>query len=248
MPPDTCHDIIETLAHVRSMEEIQNLCAAICRQYGFEHFAYVGRLPVSLAKPYLCHISGFPKTWSERYLESGYMQIDPVVAHCMRNVTPLTWSTVEPLAKEDSRIRRFMGEAREFGIRSGISLPVHGLSGEAALLSLTSGEAPEQAQNHIRACLPYVFLVSAYLHEAIRRVMLTEELDLNRAELTEREKECLLWASEGKTSWETAQILNISERTVIFHLQNAAKKLKVVNRQQAVARAVSLGLINLQLG
>ena len=120
--------------------------------------------------------------------------------------------------------------------------------GETALLSLTANESPEKAQGRTREVLPYVFLLSAYLHEAMRRVMVSEELDLSKAELTDREKECLLWSAEGKTAWETAQILKISERTVIFHLQNAARKLKVVNRQQAVARAVSLGLLRPQFG
>jgi DNA-binding CsgD family transcriptional regulator len=66
---------------------------------------------------------------------------------------------------------------------------------------------------------------------------------LKKIHLTEREKECLLWAAEGKTGWEIATIVNISERTVTFHLQNAAQKMGVVNRQQAISRALSMGLI-----
>jgi len=69
---------------------------------------------------------------------------------------------------------------------------------------------------------------------------------LSKVDLTQREKECLLWATEGKTTWETSRILRISERTVTFHLQNVQGKLGVSNRQQAVARAVSLGIIEPQ--
>jgi DNA-binding CsgD family transcriptional regulator len=58
----------------------------------------------------------------------------------------------------------------------------------------------------------------------------------------------LLWAADGKTTWEISQILGVSGRTVIFHFQNAADKLKVANRQQAVARAVAIGLISPSLG
>jgi len=36
--------------------------------------------------------------------------------------------------------------------------------------------------------------------------------------LTDRERECLLWVSMGKTAWETASILDRSQRTVEFHL------------------------------
>jgi DNA-binding CsgD family transcriptional regulator len=69
---------------------------------------------------------------------------------------------------------------------------------------------------------------------------------LKKINLTEREKECLLWAAEGKTGWEIANIIRISERTVTFHLQNAVQKLGVVNRQQAISRALSLRLIEPQ--
>jgi LuxR family transcriptional activator of bioluminescence operon len=72
-------------------------------------------------------------------------------------------------------------------------------------------------------------------------------LPFKPTELTPRERECLLWAAEGKTSWETAQILGISERTVIFHLRNVTEKLNVSSRQQAIARAISQGLIAPQL-
>ena len=61
---------------------------------------------------------------------------------------------------------------------------------------------------------------------------------------TAREAEALLWTAEGKTSHDIALILGVSERTVVFHLQNVARKLNVSNRTHAVARAISLGLIN----
>ena len=53
---------------------------------------------------------------------------------------------------------------------------------------------------------------------------------------TNRESECITWASEGKTSWEISRILNISESTVNFHLSNFVKKSQSVNRQQAIAK------------
>ena len=62
--------------------------------------------------------------------------------------------------------------------------------------------------------------------------------------LTARELECLHWAAEGKTSWEIGRVLGVSERTVVFHLQNAAHKFGVNGRQPAVARAIALGLID----
>ena len=59
------------------------------------------------------------------------------------------------------------------------------------------------------------------------------------------EIECLRWAAEGKTGWEIGKLLGISERTVVFHVENAARKLGVFGRRQAVARAIALQLITL---
>ncbi|MDH4440902.1 MAG: helix-turn-helix domain-containing protein [Rhizobium sp.] len=61
--------------------------------------------------------------------------------------------------------------------------------------------------------------------------------------LTRRESETLAWIAAGKSYWEAAIILGISERTVRYFMANARHKLDVVNNAQAVAEAVWQGLI-----
>lgn len=61
--------------------------------------------------------------------------------------------------------------------------------------------------------------------------------------LTPRELSVLRWMKEGKTNWEIAGILGLSERTVRFHVGGIFEKLKVHTRTQAVARALGAGLI-----
>jgi len=60
-----------------------------------------------------------------------------------------------------------------------------------------------------------------------------------------RELDVLKWTMEGKTAWETATLLGIAEQTTTHHISNAMKKLDCVNKQQAVVRALRLGLIAL---
>lgn len=62
-------------------------------------------------------------------------------------------------------------------------------------------------------------------------------------QLSARERECLTWTAEGKTSEEIAIILHLSAHTVNHYLKSAATKLNAVNRLQAVARAIRLGLL-----
>lgn len=61
--------------------------------------------------------------------------------------------------------------------------------------------------------------------------------------LTRRERETLAWIAAGKSYWETAVILGISERTIRHFMANAREKLDVVNNAQAVSEAVWRGLI-----
>ncbi len=65
-----------------------------------------------------------------------------------------------------------------------------------------------------------------------------------RLPLSKRQREVLQWAARGKTDWEIATILCLSERSVKFHLESARNKLNATNRTHAVAKALLLGLIN----
>ncbi|WP_354624127.1 response regulator transcription factor [Psychromonas sp. MME2] len=58
--------------------------------------------------------------------------------------------------------------------------------------------------------------------------------------ITNRESEVLYWLSYGKTSWEIAQILAMSPRTVNKHLEQIYKKLGVDNRTSAAAISIRI--------
>lgn len=83
--------------------------------------------------------------------------------------------------------------------------------------------------------------IQAELHEFFLCIKINKLcLDTN---LTIRELECLKMVRLGKTSWEIAELLNISERTTNFHITNATHKLGADSRRHAVSKALSLGLL-----
>lgn len=63
------------------------------------------------------------------------------------------------------------------------------------------------------------------------------------AQLTRREIQCLKWGAAGKTDAEISVIMSISVPTVRFHMTNAARKLNVTGRSQAIYRAATLGYV-----
>jgi DNA-binding CsgD family transcriptional regulator len=61
--------------------------------------------------------------------------------------------------------------------------------------------------------------------------------------LSERERECLMWVSEGKTTDEIALILGVSSNTVNSYVAHAIQKFGASNRAMAIATAIRSGII-----
>jgi DNA-binding CsgD family transcriptional regulator len=62
--------------------------------------------------------------------------------------------------------------------------------------------------------------------------------------LSPRERECLQWIAEGKTYWECAMILGLSEHTVRCYLESARHKLGAANNSHAVNIAGKADLLS----
>jgi len=62
-------------------------------------------------------------------------------------------------------------------------------------------------------------------------------------ELTAQELNCLRLSASGQTSSDIGQKLGIKPRTVNFHFSKILRKLNAINRQEAIAKAVSANLI-----
>lgn len=185
----------------------------------------------------------YPEHWLERYLEQEYERVDPSIDHCFNRTTPIIWS--EQLFSGTCPVEVLHDESVQAGVSAGACFPVHSswLNG-FGLVGLASSEPTDKGIGKVVEKLALGQLFAGYLHEAVRHVEFAKDgKALPAVKLSPREKECLLWSSRGKTSWGIAQILKISERTVLFHVANACEKLGAVNRQQAVVRAISFKLI-----
>ncbi|MEL6461305.1 MAG: response regulator transcription factor [Cyanobacteria bacterium J06636_27] len=69
---------------------------------------------------------------------------------------------------------------------------------------------------------------------------------ITSSELTNREMEVLNLLTKGKNNQEIGSILNITEGTVKFHVNNILNKLDVSDRTQAVITAFKRGLARLE--
>ncbi len=235
------HGSLQRFSLANTVEDITQLCRFHCQQLGFDSFVYALRIPTHFSESRVVMVKGYPDAWLERYFERSYFKHDPVLKYCSQHIVPVRWSDLN--LAENAASELFMREASEFGLRAGISMPVHSPHGELGILSMAVDRKLVAAREITQQAMPYVQLLAGYLHEAVRRVFDLTAQEAKPA-LSLREHECLRWAADGKSSWEIAQLLNVTERTVNFHLNNTMTKLDVCNRQHAVAKGTLLGLIS----
>lgn len=235
---DDCLDLIRASDDLPAIK--RNL-AAITDSLGLDRFAYyVFRPPGGCATPQ--NLQSYPEDWLTYYDERGYSYVDATFATAASTILPYTWSSIRLNPRLSKRQKLIFDEAREFGLVHGISVPIHGPEGGLAVLSFAS-DAPETEFNEVwNARRDDLSLVGAYTQEAMLRNARREQA-YAPVQLTGRERECLSWTSRGKTTWEVGEILSISEKTVLYHLANAMRKLDVYSKHHAVVKALIMGLI-----
>lgn len=208
------------------------------RQLGFKNFAY--RHQISGAASSRCMLDGFPAEWRLRYDAADYLSIDPVVQHCRCRTVPLIWHDD---LYTTSLAKLMRDEAKSYGLVYGLSCPVHDRSGAISMLSMATDDPFEHDASDILRLLSLSQLLASFVHAAMHELLDCRLRRQGSCDLTARERESLQWAGRGKTAWEISKILGISERTVVFHLSNAARKIGANNRAQAVVIASARGLI-----
>ena len=109
------------------------------------------------------------------------------------------------------------------------------------MVSITS-DASDRDWRHLRLYYMRDFqMLALHMHQAILRL---EGQRMETASLSPRERECLSWVAEGKTAWETAIILGLSEHTVRCYLESARHKLGAANNTHAVNKAGKANLLS----
>jgi DNA-binding CsgD family transcriptional regulator len=185
-------------------------------------------------------LTTYSKEWSHHYFEHHYFDVDPAISVGMSGLMPFDWHSIP---KHDRRSDHFFNEAREFGLaRNGLSIPIRGAVGDRALLSFNSPLLDQDWENFKARHLGQLTIFAYLFHLRVLELEGISQFSQGRF-LRPREQEVLQWAARGKSSWETARILGLSEATVNFYIRNAAVRLSASNKTQAVAVALSSHLI-----
>jgi DNA-binding CsgD family transcriptional regulator len=223
---------IESLTESVDAQDLRESFAQVSEAFDLPCFAYLS-LP-SRSGTEVKLLSTYPSEWTSHYLRQNYERLDPVIQHALMYTGPFEWGPEFEVAKTSKMHRRFFDEAAQFGIRYGLTVPIHdGRCGIAALTYAVDEPAPA-----FRRCVEkkaeVLQLLAILFHAKASRVLGCDRT-VAGITLSARQLECLEWAARGKSASDIGCILNISPRTVVFHIENAKARLGVRTIAQAVA-------------
>ncbi len=202
-------------------------------------FFYVVVMPDGFLKiNTLYQIHNLPVDLMESCLQVASRQSDPFFRHGLTSSVRLLneemFGLIRRMESEEGRRLHAWLDGR--GYSRGFMTACHGTRGETGMLALFATEEDdfdaERVWLHFQGLLPSLQtrLMALLAQQSERRFKL----------LSPRERQCLIWVAEGKTSADISTIMAITPRTVIKHITNATRKLGAKNRTQAVARAILL--------
>ncbi|MDX8463252.1 LuxR family transcriptional regulator [Mesorhizobium humile] len=182
----------------------------------------------------------YPDGWRERYFEMGYDKVDPTIKRSRRRIGAFRWSEVYNDESTTEDERRVLDEAATFGLRSGISVPLHGPDGSFAIMNFAQAGDGEFRNRTIA----YLQLAALHFHLRVAEFADPKGVE-STSTLSSREKECILWTAKGKSSWEIGKILGISVNTVNFHIKNVMGKMDANSRITAAIEVLKRGIVEL---
>lgn len=186
-------------------------------------------------------LGNYPDDWMKHYLAEGYFTINPVCCYVFQARRPFLWGELSSFLNLSPKQQAVLDGGAEAGLNSGIGIPLHGPYGELAAIGGASAD-PYRLEPNAAA------MFNAYCHQfftAYSTLMRQPGLKREEVQISDREREVLMWCAKGKSSWDIGMILGISSHGVDFHLRNVMRKLQTQSRMAAIVKALHLGLIRM---
>ena len=231
-------DLYEKIQSSDDAEHLFEHVRSYAEALGFQYASYAMCVPSLNSVARWVRFESLPDGWQKHYAAKKYVDIDPIIRRGINSIEPLVWS-----ARQFAEAPQIWADAQVFGLKAGISQPCWAAQGVFGILTFLR-EKPALSEGETSLLRRQMQIVANLLHLAMYEHVDVPSINcVAEVNLTAREREILRWTSEGKTAEIIGKILNISTRTVNFHISNVLIKLVAVNKVQAVAKARTFGLL-----
>lgn len=229
----------------RNVEELnallqQYLADLKITMYSFTYYSHhtnvMHKLKYDLASPKF-------EVWHKHYLSEHYEEIDSDLETTHRITLPIYWNVKQQLEEARTPKERQMRlDTIEFGAEKGLSIPIHGPQEDFATFLVVQMKGESCLENW-QELQHELFVVAHYYYAYLQKHLLKLQQPVDKYQLSKRDIQCLLLLAKQYSVPAMAEALNITERTVNYHIQRLNKKLGTKNKYQSVTKALNEGLI-----
>jgi len=232
---------IEFAGTATNPADLADILGETTGRMGYDYFALTHHVDLRDAPPSTIRLHSYPDRWVEYFDRNGLAASDPIHRASQRTAIGFAWRCVPQMIPLTPADRRILALATDHGIGEGFTIPAH-VPGEAngSCSFATANGRPLPPDNSAQAQV-----VGSFAFEAARRVWQVRGAETDaRPRLTDRQRDCLIWAARGKGDWETSVILGISEDTVAQHISQACERYGVQKRTSLMIHTLFDGTIS----
>lgn len=230
------NDILIGLEQTDSLDGMQAASEALRDHYAVDHVVY--HWVSAAGEQYGC--GTYSDTWRDRYIDLGYLRVDPVILGCYQRFHPVDWKRLDWSSKA---ARAFQQDSIEHGVgNQGYSIPIRGPNGQFALFTINHTCDDDTWQAFTETHRRDLILVAHYFNQKALEFE-PDRLPEAAQSLSPREIEAMTLLAVGYSRAQAAATLQISEHTIRVYIESARFKLGAINTTHAVARAMTRGLI-----
>lgn len=230
--------VVEAAANA---DDLATAMIAITAELGFQYFALSHHVDMATAAGRAIRLHNYPARWADYYDARALGVSDPVHRASHVTSTGFRWSQMATMIPLTAADRDMLARGRDEGVGDGFTVPAH-VPGEAR----GSCSFANAAGRPIRtAMLPLAQLAGAFAFESARRLWIRRGhlSDPRPPQLTDRQRDCVMWAARGKGDWEIGRILGISEETVARHIKQGCARYGVNKRTLLAIRTLYDGTL-----
>ena len=239
-PFEVAETFIEQHGRNVPLPELQTLFATSLQELGFSYFSCCTHADPLNARNAPLVLHNYPDEWVRYYSAGSYYRVDPVFRYAEERMTPFFWDDADFRSSLNPAQRQILLDAAAHGIAHGFTVPIRPPGMQMASCSVVPGLPVIE-----RGAYQAVLTMAWYVFDAMQRAASRADCSGARSmQLSERERQCLQLAAQGKDDWSIGSLLRISERTAHNHIERAKRRLGVCTRVQVIVHALSEGQLS----
>ena len=208
----------------------------ICSRFGLENASYAH---VDKHHNVVHGCTTFPAEWVKHYVDYDLVLVDPLIRFGAAMIAPIDWAVFDDQCEHAPLFEA----ARMFGVgQHGLSIPVINLFGERGVFTVTSNLPRSDWDALVAKMLPALRHEAQVLHLLALDVIDTV-FNFPTETLSDQEMDVLKMLASGLIPSVIARQTGLTSRIVHALTSSIVTKLKCQTTEQAVARAVSTGIL-----